>query len=161
MSKAAPASAVTASSAVVKILTEVLADTYALAVKSHRAHWNVRGPGFFRLHVALEEPYQELLLAADDLAERIRALGEDAPTSLQQLSKLTSISETARCDDDSLVRTLREDNRRIAERCRAAITVAQEAGDEVTTDMLITRAKSHDKTAWMLSATLGELARHP
>lgn len=156
MSKPSPAPAATAPSAVVKVLTQVLADTYALAVKSHGAHWNVRGPGFFRLHAAFEEHYQELLLAADDLAERIRALGEDAPTSLQQLSKLTSIGETARCDDDSLVRALREDHRRIAERCRAAITVAQDAGDEATTDMLITREKSHDKTAWMLSATLGE-----
>jgi len=158
MNQPAPALAPAASapSAVVKDLTRVLGDTYALAVKSHGAHWNVRGPGFFRLHAAFEEQYKELFLAADEVAERIRALGEDAPASLRQLSELSSISDTTRCDDDALVRALREDHRRVAERCRAALTVAENAGDEGTADILIARIKAHDKTAWMLNATLGE-----
>lgn len=153
----APAPAASAPSTVVKDLTRILAETFALAVKTHGAHWNVRGPGFFRLHAAFEEQYQELYLAADELAERIRALGEDAPASLRQLADLGGAGETVRSQDDgALVRSLRDDHRRLAERLRGAITAAQEAGDEATADVLIGREKSHDKTAWMLTATLGE-----
>lgn len=153
-----PASAVAASSpsGVVKDLTQVLADTYGLAVKTHGAHWNVRGAGFFRLHAAFEEQYTALFLAADELAERIRALGVDAPSSLRELSELSSIGETPKGDDDTLVRALRDDHRRIAERARKAIAGAQDGDDEATADLLIGRAQAHDKTAWMLSATLGE-----
>lgn len=152
----APATAVGSPSAVVKELTQVLADTYALAVKTHGAHWNVRGAGFFRLHAAFEEQYTELFLAADEVAERIRALGVDAPSSIRQLTELSSIPDTAKGDDDKLVRALRDDHRRISERARKAVAAAQEGEDEGTADLLIGRAKAHDKTAWMLSATLGE-----
>jgi starvation-inducible DNA-binding protein len=141
---------------VVDSLTRVLADTYTLGVKTHGAHWNVRGPGFFRLHEAFEQQYKELLLAADDLAERIRALGRDAPASMRQLCDLSSITDTTATDDDGLVRALRDDHRRISKRCHDAIGDAQEAEDEATADLLIKRAQEHDKTAWMLSATLAE-----
>jgi len=152
----ASATAVGSPSAVVKELTQVLADTYALAVKTHGAHWNVRGAGFFRLHSAFEEQYTELFLAADEVAERIRALGVDAPSSIRQLTELSSIPDTTKGDDDDLVRALRDDHRRISERARKAVAAAQEGHDEGTADLLIGRAKAHDKTAWMLSATLGE-----
>ena len=156
MNKPAAATAATAPSAVVKDLTQILADTYALAVKTHGAHWNVRGAGFFRLHLAFEEQYTELFLAADELAERVRALGVDAPSSIRQLSEISSIGETPKGDDDTLVRALRDDHRRTSERARKAIPVAQEGGDEATADLLIGRSRAHDKTAWMLSSTLGE-----
>jgi starvation-inducible DNA-binding protein len=156
MNKPAPAVAAKAPSAVVQDLTRVLADTYALAVKTHGAHWNVRGHGFFRLHAAFEEQYKDLFLAADELAERVRALGVDAPSSIRQLTDLSTLDDLAKSDDDALVRALRDDHRRIAERAREAIKRAQEAGDEPTADLLIGRAQAHDKTAWMLSATLGE-----
>jgi starvation-inducible DNA-binding protein len=152
----APAPAASSPSSVVKDLTTVLADTFALAVKTHGAHWNVRGAGFFRLHAAFEEQYQELYQAADELAERIRALGHDAPASLRQIADLSSHTDAPRTDDDALVRSLRDDHRRLADRLRGAIAAAQEGGDEATADVLISRAQSHDKTAWMLTATLGE-----
>lgn len=154
MNKTAPAAS--APTPVVKHLTKILADTYVLGVKTHGAHWNVRGPGFFRLHAAFEEQYLALLLAADELAERVRALGEDAPGSMAQLCALSSIGETVKVDDDALVRALREDHRVVSKCCRDATKIAQLAGDEPTADLLIKRAQVHDKTAWMLSATLGE-----
>ncbi len=156
MNKTAGATAASAPTTVVKDLIQVLADTYALAVKTHGAHWNVRGAGFFRLHAAFEEQYTQLFLAADDLAERVRALGSDAPSSMLQLTELSSIGESATRDDDTLVRALRDDHRRVAERCRNTARMAQEGKDEGSADLLIGRARAHDKTAWMLSATLGE-----
>jgi starvation-inducible DNA-binding protein len=132
-----------------------MADTYVLVVKTHGAHWNVRGSGFFELHAAFEAQYQALLVAADDLAERVRALGQDVPATMSQLAALSNIGETSQTDGTSLVRALRDDHRAIAKRCRDAIAPAQEAKDEPTADLLIKRAQQHDKTAWMLSATLG------
>lgn len=151
------ATAVTAhANPVVKHLTKVLADTYVLGVKTHGAHWNVKGPGFFRLHAAFDEQYHELLLAADDIAERIRALGSAAPASMRQLLEQSAIGEPPAADDVQLVRALRDDHRQVAEQCRQATTVAEDADDKATADLLIGRSTAHDKTAWMLTATLGE-----
>lgn len=141
---------------VVGQLTVVVADTYVLGVKTHGAHWNVKGPGFFRLHAAFDAQYHELLLAADEIAERIRALDAHAPASMRQLLDHSAIGEPPIGDDLQLVRALRDDHRAIAKRCREATAIAMEAKDEVTADILIGRSKAHDKTAWMLTATLGE-----
>jgi starvation-inducible DNA-binding protein len=137
------------------MVTQIMADTYVLMVKSHGAHWNVRGAGFFELHAAFEVQYKALLFAADELAERIRALGQDVPASMAQLTALSSIGEVGQTDSSSLVRALRDDHRYIAKRCREAIPATQQSGDEPTAALLIKRAQQHDKTAWMLSATLG------
>ena len=150
--------AVTATTAnpVIQDLTKVLANTYVLGVKTHGAHWNVKGPGFFRLHTAFDEQYHELLLAADDIAERIRALGSAAPASMRQLLEQSSIGEPPAADDVQLVRALRDDHRQLAKQCRDATTEAEDADDKATADLLIGRSTAHDKTAWMLTATLGE-----
>jgi starvation-inducible DNA-binding protein len=152
---AANSPAAEAPSSVVTMVTQIMADTYNLVVKTHAAHWNVRGLGFFELHAAFEAQYQELLVAADELAERVRALGHDVPSSMAQLVALSHIGEVSQTDSTALVRALRDDHRYISKRCREAIPVADDADDEATTDLLIKRAQQHDKTAWMLSATLG------
>ncbi|NNE12941.1 MAG: DNA starvation/stationary phase protection protein, partial [Ilumatobacter sp.] len=59
-------------------LSKVLADSYTLYLKTHNYHWNVVGPMFNTLHLMFEEQYNELALAVDELAERIRALGAPA-----------------------------------------------------------------------------------
>ena len=70
-------------------LSKALADSYALYLKTHGYHWNVRGPEFFSLHNLLEEQYREIWAALDDIAERIRALGELAPQSASAFANLT------------------------------------------------------------------------
>ncbi len=141
--------------AVVKQLTTVLADSYNLAVKTHGAHWNVRGSGFYRLHQAFDEQYHALIDAADVLAERIRSLNFNAPGSMRQLLALSSIGEPPDSDDSQLVEALRNDHRKLSEICSVALEEAKKAGDDVTADMLIARIAAHDKTAGMLTATLG------
>lgn len=148
--------AVTGGKPGVKQLTTVLADTYNLAVKTHGAHWNVRGSGFFRLHQAFDEQYHDLLEAADVLAERIRALAYNAPGSMRQLLALSSIGEPPSSDDHLLVEALRNDHCKLSESCSMALEEAKLANDDVTADMLIARIEAHDKTAWMLTATLGQ-----
>lgn len=137
-------------------LAAVLADTYALGVKTHGAHWNVKGPGFFRLHAAFEEQYLALLAAADVIAERIRALGSEAPGSMRQLLDMSSVGEPTGSGATELVGALCEDHRKLSEACRQARKEAQDDGDEATADLLNGRTAEHDKTAWMLAATLDE-----
>ena len=60
-------------------LSHLLADTYTLYLKTHNFHWNVTGPMFNTLHLMFETQYNELALAVDLIAERIRALGHPAP----------------------------------------------------------------------------------
>jgi len=157
MNKPATSTAPAASAPVpvVKQLTKIMADTYVLVVKTHGAHWNVRGSNFFGLHAAFEAQYQSLFVAVDELAERIRALGESVPGSMAKLSAISSIGDVDKVDDHALVLALRDDHRAVAKQCREAIKAADEANDQVTSDMLIKREQEHDKTAWMLSAQLG------
>ena len=75
-------------------LSRTLADTYTLYLKTHNFHWNVTGPMFQTLHLMFEEQYNELALAVDAIAERIRALGFPAPGTYSEYAKLSSISET-------------------------------------------------------------------
>lgn len=141
------------SSSVVKALSGVLADTYALAVKTHGAHWNVTGSDFFQLHAAFGAQYEALFEAADDLAERIRALDAVAPAGIRALGKLASISDAAEGDDGrTQAKALRDDHRALSKTCAKAREVAEKEGDEATVDMLIGRIEEHDKTAWMLGA---------
>src|SRR6185503_5370296 len=76
-----------------KSLSQVLADTYMLYLKTHAYHWNVTGPMFASLHLLFEKQYTELHDATDLIAERIRALGHFAPGSYATYSKLASIKE--------------------------------------------------------------------
>ena len=138
---------------VVKALSGVLVDTYALAVKTHGAHWNVTGTGFFQLHAAFDVQYNELFAAADELAERIRALDAPAPAGIRALAKLATIDDAG--DDHEgreLAKSLRDDHRALSKACSKARALAEKEGDEATVDLLIGRIEVHDKTAWMLGA---------
>src|SRR6186997_1232347 len=74
-------------------LGKLLADTYTLYLKTHNFHWNVTGPMFQTLHLMFETQYNELALAVDLIAERIRALGHPAPGTYAEFAKLSSIKD--------------------------------------------------------------------
>src|ERR1700735_4437386 len=76
-----------------KHLVNVVSDTYLLMIKTHGYHWNVTGPLFPQLHVFLESQYNELFLAADEVAERIRALDCPAPGSTEVFKNHTAVKE--------------------------------------------------------------------
>ena len=80
-------------SAVVKATARLLADSYTLYLKTHNYHWNVTGPMFTTLHGLFMTQYTELSLAVDEIAERIRALGEIAPGSYAEFAKLAHVSD--------------------------------------------------------------------
>ncbi len=136
-------------------LTKLLADTYALYLKTHGYHWNVRGANFSTLHTLFMEQYTEMWQALDELAERIRALGEFAPQGYAAFANLTSIRDgDPEKSADKMVEELMRDHETLIATARAVFREAEE-DDPVTADIITERLTIHEKHAWMLRATLG------
>lgn len=136
-------------------LSRVLADTYTLYLKTHNFHWNVTGPMFQTLHLMFEAQYNELALAVDLVAERIRALGFPAPGTYKQFVELSSIA----ADDgvpkaEDMIRRLVEAHETVARTSREVFRAADGANDQPTCDLLTQRMQVHEKTAWMLRSLL-------
>lgn len=137
-------------------LTKVLADTYAVYLKTHGYHWNVRGPNFSALHTLFMDQYTEMWAALDELAERIRALGEFAPQGYAAFANLTAIKDGDPTGEaDAMVEELMRDHETLIATARAVLKAAEADADPVTVDLLTQRLTIHEKHAWMLRATLG------
>ncbi|HHL42430.1 MAG TPA: DNA starvation/stationary phase protection protein [Hellea balneolensis] len=138
-----------------KALSKLLADTYILYLKTHGFHWNVEGPHFQSLHLQFMDQYTEMWTAVDELAERIRALGHYAPGSYAEFVKLATIKEeSGQLDWQDMVRTLAKGHELVAKTARDVLRVAEETGDDATADVVAPRITLHEKTAWMLRATV-------
>lgn len=74
-------------------LNQLVAESYGLMAQLHLAHWNVEGPEFFPLHTAFQSQYEELFVAIDDIAERVRALDCYSAGGLKKLAEMTTIEE--------------------------------------------------------------------
>ncbi len=136
-------------------LSHLLADTYSLYLKTHYFHWNVTGPMFQTLHLMFEVQYNELALAVDLIAERIRALGFPAPGSYTQYAQLTSIPETTSVPKaEEMIKLLVEAQEAVCRTARSIYPIVETASDEPTADLLTQRLQLHEKTAWMLRSLL-------
>ena len=136
-------------------LSRVLADTYTLYLKTHNFHWNVTGPMFQALHLMFETQYNELAIAVDVVAERIRALGFPAPGTYTQFLQLSSIKdEDGMPKAQDMIRLLVEGNETVARTARQVFKVAESVSDQPTCDLLTQRMQVHEKTAWMLRSLL-------
>lgn len=136
-------------------LSRLLADTYTLYLKTHNYHWNVTGPMFTTLHTMFEEQYQELALAVDEIAERIRALGIFAPGSYSRFQELTRIDEETRVPSaQEMIQQLVLGQETVVRTAREIFPVIEAAHDEPTADLLTNRMQTHEKTAWMLRSLL-------
>lgn len=136
-------------------LSRLLADSYTLYLKSHNYHWNVTGPMFQTLHLMFEQHYNELALAVDEIAERMRALGHTAPATYAEFGRLTSIAEEASPPEAmEMIRNLVEGHEAVIATARATIATAEAAIDAATVDLATRRIDVHEKTAWMLRSLL-------
>lgn len=143
------------SKTVADALQKALADTFVLYFKTHSFHWNVTGASFKGLHDMFEEQYTDMWEAIDEIAERIRALGEYAPNNHSELMKIASLRESSQTPDaDSMCEALSEDNQAITKTLYSAMKIAEEEGDEATADLMIERVQFHEKSAWMLSSSV-------
>lgn len=140
---------------VVEALSQVLANTFILSLKTQNFHWNVSGPMFYTLHAMFEEQYKELGLAGDAIAERIRALGSVAPGSYREFLKVTYLREpTTVPTATAMIGELLSDHETSARTVRSALTVSRSVVDPVTEDLLTQRLAAHEKAAWMLRSLL-------
>jgi starvation-inducible DNA-binding protein len=136
-------------------LSHLLADTYTLYLKTHYFHWNVTGPMFNTLHLMFETQYNELALAVDLIAERIRALDVYAPGTYRDFAKLTSIKETESVPKaQDMITELVAGHEAVCRTARSVFPSADAASDEATADLLTQRLQPHEKTAWMLRSML-------
>lgn len=136
-------------------LSKLLADTYTLYLKTHYFHWNVTGPMFNTLHLMFETQYNELALAVDLVAERIRALDVYAPGTYRQFAELSSIQEaTGVPKANDMIKELVEGHEAVCRTARSVFPAAEAASDEATADLLTQRLQLHEKTAWMLRSLL-------
>lgn len=136
-------------------LKVALADTYALYLKTQNYHWNVTGPNFKPLHLLFEEQYNDLALAVDLIAERIRALGEKAPGTWNAYEKVTSIKDgNENTPANDMVKQLAEDQDIVVNTLKQTLEAAQKAEDEVTVGLVVDRMGVHEKAAWMLRSSI-------
>jgi starvation-inducible DNA-binding protein len=134
-------------------LARLLADTYAVYLKTHGYHWNVRGMNFHALHAMFMEQYTEMWAAIDALAERIRALGQFAPQGYAAFVQLSNIADgKPEQDAQAMVRELAADHEALI----ATAVAARTGADDVTAAVIDARVEAHQKHAWMLRSTLGE-----
>jgi starvation-inducible DNA-binding protein len=140
---------------VAEAAARLLADSYTLYLKTHNYHWNVTGPMFTTLHTLFETEYNELALAVDEIAERIRALGEVAPGSYTEFARLSKVKEARGVPAArEMIRQLVADNRTVAATAQQLFDVADQSGDQGTADLATRRIQVAEKTCWMLQSHL-------
>lgn len=132
----------------------VLADTHTLYLTTHGYHWNVTGPMFPALHGLFEQQYNELWLAIDLVAERIRSLGHPAPFGCSAFARAATVHEGRAAGAMDMVADLAAGHQAVARTLRNLVPLGEKAGDQATLDLVARRLAAHEKAAWMLRATL-------
>lgn len=139
-------------------LGRVLADSYVLMLKTQAVHWHVVGGSFVGIHTLTEEQYNEFFLAVDEIAERIRALGHDAPGSMAEYLKLSRLKEgVGGPSDEEMVTELLSAHSTMSELLRKEIDVMDDLDDYGSEDLLIGRLRVHEKSAWMWKSVLTQI----
>lgn len=146
-----------ASKALIDTLNGLLADYFALYLKTKNYHWHVKGPQFHDLHLLFDSQATELFALTDVIAERVRKNGGNTLTSIGAIAGRTAIADDDRSDVDAMamVAALRDDNAALVERIRAAKTAATEAGDNATEGMADDWTDQAQQRVWFLSSILG------
>lgn len=141
---------------IVKRLTKLLADEQVLYTKLRNYHWNVKGMFFLPLHHLFEEQYTALFNMTDDIAERIRSLGEFSIGSLNAFLDNTRLKESNHLEGNAaaMLQNILEDHELIIRKLRNDIKITQNLRDEGTTDFLIGLMRQHEKMAWIVRSHL-------
>lgn len=135
-------------------LKVILADTYALYLKTQNYHWHVTGPQFKSLHELFEMQYRELAEAVDAIAERIRIMGHIAPASFHDFQHLKTLQDgDSESTGNQMVSELALDHGTLVRDLNQAMSLVQAAHDEGTAVLLSDRIAAHEKARWMLSVS--------
>ena len=136
-----------------EIMKKVLADTFALYLKSHQYHWNVEGSNFPQYHEFFGNLYEELHGAVDPIAEQIRALDAYAPGSFARFSELTDIEDELTVPDGvEMARRLMTDNEIVLSTLNITFKLADTMDKQGLADFIAGRIDTHSKHGWMLKS---------
>jgi len=139
-------------SAIIKILTTVLANEMVLYVKTRKYHWNVTGNSFMELHKLFESQYNEIALAVDEVAERISKLGGKSIGSMATFLKHATLKESeTNPSQKAMIEELLSDHEDAASAIRKDIsTIEDDTNDVGTADFLTALLRDHESKAWIL-----------
>jgi starvation-inducible DNA-binding protein len=137
---------------IVEAVNPLIADSFALYVKSKHFHWHAFGPHFRDYHLLFDEQAESILEGIDPLAERVRKIGGTTIRSISHISALQTIA-----DDDEveipaakMLSRLLNDNEKMAEAQRAAIDTCEDHNDSVTANLLQEILDATERRIWFL-----------
>jgi starvation-inducible DNA-binding protein len=137
----------------IELMKKLLADEYAMYLKTQNYHWNVEGPDFPQYHAFFGDLYAELAVAIDQTAEQIRALGAYAPGSFKRFAELTEVEDELNIPQSSqMVANLIGDNQTILDTLLMATKLAENFEKRGLVNFLEGRLDIHSKHAWMLKS---------
>jgi len=133
-------------------LNLLLADLFALYLKTKNFHWHVSGPHFRDYHLLLDEQADQIYATTDPVAERVRKLGGTTLRSIGQISRLQRLADN---DADyvtpaDMLAELREDNRQLVSQMREAHATCDEHGDVATASLLEVWIDEAERRVWFL-----------
>lgn len=141
----------------IKSLEVVLADMYALYLKTQNYHWNAEGSGFQGMHELFEKQYRDLFVAIDDMAEIIRALGFKVVGTFSEFSKNKTIKDgNEKLSIQEMIKELADGQDEIIKTMKKALKEAQKHEDEVVMGFLVERMTVHRKAGWLLRSNLAQ-----
>jgi starvation-inducible DNA-binding protein len=133
-------------------LTALLADVFALYIKTQNFHWHMSGPHFRDYHLLLDEHRDQLFGMTDDIAERVRKIGGPTLRSIGEMNRLKRIADNdaAYVTPQDMLSELWEDNKALILSMRSAHDLCDEAGDVATTSLLENWIDEGQRRAWFL-----------
>ena len=133
-------------------LNGLLADAFALFLKTKNFHWHVSGPHFRDYHMMLDEQAAEIIAVTDDIAERVRKIGATTLRSIGDVARRQTIADNDRdyVAPAEMLAELRDDNLKLVQRIREAREAAEDAGDTATSSMADDWIDQAEKRAWFL-----------
>lgn len=139
----------------VTVLSKLLANSYALLLKTQNIHWNVVSSDFRAIHLMTEDHYNNLFNAIDVIAERIRMIGGIAPATFEEFSRLATVKDvlSAKNGKDMLEELLTA-HETIRDDIKSGLSEISGENDYGTEGILTDRLSFHEKTIWMLKSTL-------
>lgn len=133
-------------------LNTVLADSFALYIKTKNFHWHVSGPHFRDYHLLMDEQATQILASTDLIAERVRKIGATTLRSIGHIAKVATIKDNDQEDVSAadMLAELREDNLKLVEDLKKAKEVADAAGDNASSGVIDTWTDEAEQRAWFL-----------
>ena len=137
-------------------LNALLADHFALYLKTKNFHWHVKGPRFRDLHLLFDEQALEIQGQIDAVGERVRKNGGNTLTSISAIAQHTQIKDqdSTSLSAEDMITELRDDNRKLVERLKSMKQLAEDANDNATDGLIDDWTDMAEERVWFLNSLL-------